>query len=112
MSTMADLYVRDARQAILVALAGRENLTLSADHLTPAVEKVGCTEPPEWLAQQLYWMQRMGAVALRHEGETLFATLTDAGAQHLHRILLIEGIGRPSLARMGVDLIAKGFKGG
>lgn len=108
----AEVYIRDARQVIVKELATKDSLTLSSTHLEAALERFGIVEPPEWMFKQIDWLAMMGAVTYRDEASVRVVTLTDEGARHVRGVKKIDGIGRPSLARLGVDLITQGLKSG
>ncbi|MDE2577936.1 MAG: hypothetical protein KGL46_03940 [Hyphomicrobiales bacterium] len=108
---MLEAYERDARQVIVKALAGRDDLTLNTTMLDHALRQFGVNEPPEWIFDQLAWLERMGVVSVAvASASTRVATLTEKGVNHVLGKRKIEGIGRPSLASLGLDLISQGLK--
>jgi hypothetical protein len=57
----------------------------------------GCIDRArEWINGELDWLAEMGAVTLTKPGTVVVATLTEKGARHLRRAIVIEGIKRPS----------------
>jgi len=108
--SLVDSYIRDARQVIVKALATKDNLTLNSTHLDAALQQFGINELPEWLFDQIDWLARIGVVTVRAEGSVRVVTLTDKGVHHVSGRRKIEGIGRPTLASLGVDLITESLK--
>lgn len=110
---MAEALERDARQIIVKALAKRDNLTLNSTILNNELVKFGIDELPEWVADQIDWLERMGMVTYRIEGDKVrIVTLLEKGVHHVAGRRKIDGVGRPSLASLGVDLIAANLKNG
>ncbi|MFT4098161.1 MAG: hypothetical protein QM651_13665 [Rhodoblastus sp.] len=108
--SLVETYIRDARQVIVKALATKDSLTLSTTHLDVELQRFGIIEPDEWLFDQLDWLARMGVITVRAEGSVRVATLTKKGVDHVSGRRKLEGIGRPTLASLGVDLIAESLK--
>lgn len=93
---MDTLIREDARLIILKALAGQVDERLHSGFLAAALEEFGIRRPREWLHGELDWLKEMGAVTLLTPGSVVVATLTEKGARHLRREIVIEGVKRPS----------------
>ena len=86
----------DARLIILKALVAQTNETLHSGYLGEELLRFGIDRPREWIHGELDWLAQMGAVTLTKAGSVVVATLTEKGARHLRRAVVIEGIKRPS----------------
>lgn len=106
-----DTIVQDARLIILRALADVDSGTLNSTALDACLRELGIVQPREWLFDQMNWLATMGAISVSTAGSVRVATLTEKGLDHVRRVRLIEGVGRPSLASIGVGLIANTLKG-
>lgn len=86
----------DARLIILKALAAQPDERLHSGYLADELMRFGIDRPREWIHGELDWLTTMGAVVVTRPGSVVVATLTDKGARHLRRAIIIEGIKRPS----------------
>lgn len=86
----------DARLIILKALAAQTDERLHSGFLAEELIRFGIDRPREWIHGELDWLEQMGAVTLFKPGTVVVATLTDKGARHLRRAIVIEGVKRPS----------------
>lgn len=86
----------DARLIILKALEVQTNETLHSGYIGEELLRFGIDRPREWIHGELDWLAQMGAVTLMKPGTVVVATLTEKGARHLRRAVVIEGIKRPS----------------
>lgn len=86
----------DARLIILKALAAQTDERLHSGFIGEELLRFGIDRPREWIHGELDWLAQMGAVTLLKPGSVVVATLTDKGARHLRRALVIEGVKRPS----------------
>lgn len=86
----------DARLIILKALAAQTDERLHSGYLIEELLRFGIDRTREWLHGELEWLAEMGAVKLLRPGSVVVATLTEKGARHLRRGIVIEGIKRPS----------------
>lgn len=86
----------DARLIILKALAAQTDERLHSGFISEELVRFGIDRPREWIHGELDWLEQMGAVTLLKPGSVVVATLTDKGARHLRRAIVIEGIKRPS----------------
>ncbi len=93
---MDTLIREDARLIILKALAGQVDERLHSGFLAESLSEFGIYRPREWIHGELDWLAEMGAVTLVKPGSVVVATLTEKGARHLRRAIVIEGIKRPS----------------
>jgi repressor of nif and glnA expression len=96
MNDYAEIVRQDARLIILKALAGQTDERLHSGFIAEELLRFGIDRPREWIHGELDWLAEMGAVALIKPGSVVVATLTDKGARHLRRAIVIEGIKRPS----------------
>ncbi len=93
---MDTLIREDARLIILKALAAQVDERLHSGYLGEELTRFGIDRPREWIHGELDWLQEMGAVTLLKPGSVVVATLTEKGARHLRRAIVIEGVKRPS----------------
>lgn len=97
MSEMDQLIREDARLIILKALRDQTDERLNSSLLLEIIETFGgIRKTREWLHGELDWLAEMGALKLTAAGSIKIATLTEKGAHHLERRIIIEGIKRPS----------------
>ena len=97
MSEFENEHVRpDARLIILRALAAQTDERLHSGFIGTELQQFGIDRPREWIHGELDWLAEMGAVTLTRVGTVVVATLTEKGARHLRRSVVIEGIKRPS----------------
>ena len=86
----------DARLIILKALAAQTDERLHSGFIAEELLRFGIDRPREWIHGELDWLAEMGAVTLLKPGSVVVATLTEKGARHLRRAIVIEGVKRPS----------------
>jgi repressor of nif and glnA expression len=86
----------DARLIILKALAAQTDERLHSGFIAEELIRFGIDRPREWIHGELDWLEQMGAVTLLKPGSVVVATLTEKGARHLRRAIVIEGVKRPS----------------
>jgi hypothetical protein len=96
MSYENDQVRPDARLIILKALAAQTDERLHSGYLAEELLRFGIDRPREWIHGELDWLAVMGAVTLTKPGSVVVATLTEKGARHLRRAIMIEGVKRPS----------------
>jgi len=96
MSDYENLVRQDARLIILKALAAQTDERLHSGFISEELMRFGIDRPREWVHGELDWLEEMGAVTLLKPGSVVVATLTEKGARHLRRGVVIEGIKRPS----------------
>lgn len=97
MKDMDDIIRQDARLIVLKALADQVDERLNSSILLEIVESFGgIRKTREWLHGELAWLADMGAIKLTDAGSVKIATLTQKGAHHLERRIVIEGVKRPS----------------
>ncbi|TFF20526.1 hypothetical protein E3C22_16585 [Jiella endophytica] len=87
---------QDGRLAMLRALYEQDDDRLNETILMKVLETYGYRKTKEWLRTELRVMEDLGAVRLYRAGEFLTAEITAAGAGHVERTSIIEGIARPS----------------
>lgn len=88
----------DARLIILKALAKQVDDRLHSGFISKELARLGIDRPRAWVHGELDWLEQMGAVTLLRADSVVIATLTEKGARHLRRAIVIEGIDRPSRA--------------
>ena len=86
----------DARLIILKALQAQTDERLHSGFIAEELRRFGIDRPREWVHGELDWLAEMGAVTLIKPGSVVVATLTEKGARHLRRAIVIEGVNRPS----------------
>ena len=97
MSDMDQLIREDARLIILKALRDQTDERLNSSLLLEIIETYGgIRKTREWMHGELDWLAEMGAIKLTTAGSVKIATLSEKGAHHLERRIIIEGIKRPS----------------
>ncbi|MDZ4310111.1 MAG: hypothetical protein U1A24_06110 [Cypionkella sp.] len=57
---------------------------------------LGIDRPREWIHGELDWLEQIGAVTLLRADAVVIAMLTEKGARHLRRAIVIKGVERPS----------------
>ena len=105
--SLADRMRAEARLIILKALAGLPSETLSSTQLQLELEGFAIRRERGWVHTELRWLEEAGAVRLAERGSVLVATLTETGARHVNRDVIIEGILRPS--RLDEDIVQTGI---
>lgn len=93
---MDTLIREDARLIMLKAISEQVDERLHSGYLAEVLLRFGIDRAREWVHGELDWMAEMGAVTLIRPGSVVVATLTEKGARHLRRAIVIEGIKRPS----------------
>lgn len=97
MSDYENEHIRpDARLIMLKALQDQTDERLHSGFIAEELRRFGIDRPREWIHGELDWLAEMGAVTLLKPGTVVVATLTEKGARHLRRAVVIEGIKRPS----------------
>ena len=97
MTDMDKIIREDARLIVLKALRDQTDEQLNSSVLLEIIETFGgIRKTREWLHGELDWLAEMGAIKLTSAGTVRIATLTEKGAHHLERRLVIEGVKRPS----------------
>ena len=97
MTDMDKIIREDARLIILKALRDQTDEQLNSSVLLEIIETFGgIRKTREWLHGELDWLAEMGAIKLTMAGSVRIAALTEKGAHHLERRLVIEGVKRPS----------------
>lgn len=85
-----------ARLIVLKALARDVRETSNSDLLLAELETFGIVKTRAWLHDELAYLREMGAVTVMDAGTVKVVTLTEKGAHHLTRRVVIEGVRRPS----------------
>lgn len=96
MNDYADIVRQDARLIILKALSLQVDERLHSGYLAEELLRFGIDRPRDWIHAELDWLAEMDAVTLTKPGSVVVATLTEKGARHLRRAVVIPGIKRPS----------------
>lgn len=98
MAVYEDDIRSNARLVILKSLAAQHDERLHSGFLEKQLMAVWIDRPRAWLHSELDWLAEIGAISLlKPEGASVWvATLTEKGARHLRRSIVIEGIDRPS----------------
>lgn len=95
MTDMNQLILEQARLILLKALRDQTDERLNSDLMLPVLESFGIKKARELVHTELRWLADMGAVRLTEAGSVLVAALTERGAQHLDRVIVLEGVKRP-----------------
>lgn len=90
-----DIIRPDARLIILKALQAQMDERLHSGFIVEELRRFGIDRGREWIHGELDWLAEMGAVTLTKPGSVVVATLTEKGARHLRRSIMIEGVKRP-----------------
>ena len=88
----------DARLIILKALEAQVDDRAHSGFLQKELFALGIDRAREWVHGEIDWLAQMGAVTMTRHESVIVATLTEKGARHLRRAIVIEGINRPSRA--------------
>ena len=95
--TPDDLIREEVRLVILRVLGeqpdGRLNSSLLRDQLDALW---GINKTREWVHDEIRWLADMGAVRALVVGPVIVATITQKGADHVERRLVITGVKKPS----------------
>lgn len=95
MTDLDQLIREEARLIILKALQQQTDERLNSSLLVTELERFGIRKTREWVHSELDWLADLGAVVLARPGTVVVATLTEKGAHHLERRIVIEGVKRP-----------------
>jgi hypothetical protein len=99
MSDMNQLIREDARLIVLKALAEQPDERLNSSVLGQCLEAFGgITKSRDWLHSEMDWLADIGAITQTTVNSVRIAQLTEKGASHVERRIIIEGIKRPSRA--------------
>ncbi|MGV8949674.1 MAG: hypothetical protein ACOH2M_01125, partial [Cypionkella sp.] len=90
------LIREDARLIMLKAISEQVDERLHSGYLAEELLRFGIDRARDWVHSELDWMAEIGAVKLTKPGSVVVAMLTEKGARHLRRAIVIEGIKRPS----------------
>lgn len=96
MTDMDQLIREEARLIVLRALREQVDERLNSNLILPVLETYGIRKTREWLHAELDWLADMGAIKVTRVASVVIATLAERGAQHLDRLIAIEGVKRPS----------------
>ncbi len=86
----------DARLAICRELLAQTDCRLNESVLTAMLDAFGFRKSRDWVRTQIRKLDELGAVKATEAGSVLIAELTRAGADHVEKRSVIEGIKRPS----------------
>ncbi len=85
-----------ARLVILKALEQQPDGRLNSELLRETLEAFAITKTRDWIHEELRWLADIGAVTTTDIGSVRVAALTAKGADHVRRVLVIEGVKKPS----------------
>jgi len=95
-----DSYDANVRLIILRELEEETSKSLHDSMLLRTLKRFGIRRGPDYLAAQLKWLELdAGAIRCHRAGSVIVAQLTQAGALHLSRDVLILGVEAPGLPR-------------
>lgn len=86
----------EARLIMLKALAAQSNESLTSTMLKMELETFSIRRERGWVHDEMRWLEEAGAIKVTAAGTVLIGTLTEKGARHLNREIIIEGVLRPS----------------
>jgi hypothetical protein len=91
-------FVREeARLIILRLLSEQTGGVLNSSLLQAGLEGWGIHKTREWVHGELHHLGELGAVLVSSQAGILIATLTQRGADHVERRIVLDGVKRPSL---------------
>lgn len=96
-SSFAQFVAEDGRLAILRELSAQANNTSNESILREVLEMWGINQSREWVRTQIRKLGELGAVRVIDRDGFLICELTQAGADHVLRRSVIDGVKRPSL---------------
>lgn len=97
MTGYAEMIAQDARLIILRALNDETSNTLNEALLQRTLEAFGIRRNREFTRTQIRALKDLGAVTTTEASDHLIAKLTQAGADHVERRTIIDGVARPSI---------------
>lgn len=97
MNNFNEVLTHDARLVLLRALHQQTDNRLNDSILNTVLETYGHRRAREWVRQQLRFLADLDAIEVTAVGETLVAELKRAGADHVERRAVLEGVKRPSI---------------
>lgn len=98
-ASLAEALAREARLAILRALAAQTDGRLSDLLLKRTLDIYGYRRDRDWIRTQMRKLADLGAISLVEAEEVLFALIEGPGRDHLEERSIVEGVMRPSEVR-------------
>lgn len=95
MNAFADHVAREARLRILKELERQADGRASELALRTVLDLYGIKRDRDWVASQLRKLEMLGAIDIALLGQTMVATITRTGLDHVEERTIIEGVARP-----------------
>lgn len=95
MNAFADHVAREARLRILKELERQADGRASELALRSVLDVYGIKRDRDWIATQLRKLELLGAIEIVMLGQTMVATITRTGLDHVEERAVIEGVARP-----------------
>lgn len=94
--SMDKIIREDARLVILRVLSEQTDRRLNSSLIQTTLENYGITRTRDWVHDEMRRLEEMAAITVVEVGSVRVACLTQKGADHVERRLVIEGVKRPS----------------
>lgn len=95
MNAFAEHVSREARLRILKELHRQADGRASELALRPMLDVYGIKRDRDWIATQLRKLEQLDAISITMLGQTMVATITRSGIDHVEERAVIEGVARP-----------------
>lgn len=95
MNAFADHVAREARLRILKELERQADGRASELALRSVLDVYGIKRDRDWIATQLRKLELLGAIEIAMLVQTMVATITRTGLDHVEERTIIEGVARP-----------------
>lgn len=91
------VIIEETRLVILKELEAQPNQSITSESMRRILlQDWVIDEPREWVEEQFRYLVSMKAIETIQARSVLIAKLTERGEQHLHGLIAIPGIQRPS----------------
>lgn len=94
--TLSEAIAGDARLIILRELSEQVDGRLSELLIRRVLDDYGIRRDRDWIATQLRKLAQLGAIDLATMGQTLIASISRMGRDHIEQRTVIEGVTRPA----------------
>lgn len=95
MNAFTDHVAREARLRILKELERQADGRASELALRSVLDVYGIKRDRDWIATQLRKLEQLDAITVTMLGQTMVATITRTGLDHVEERTVIEGVARP-----------------
>lgn len=93
---LSEAIAGDARLIILRELSEQVDGRLSELLIRRVLDDYGIRRDRDWIATQLRKLAQLGAIELATMGQTLIASISRMGRDHVEQRAVIEGVTRPA----------------